>query len=361
MLKLLFTPYSDHFILFNLLRYITFRLGAAALTAMILSYLFGKWLIPKFYTWKFREKINEDVPDRHKTKAGTPTMGGLIIIFSMLISTLLWADMTNLFVVLALGSTLWMGFIGFLDDYRKMRHPGAKGLLAKHKFLSQAVLGLLVAFAIFFYFPVGSLRTSTEVPFFKDYIINLGIFYIPFVTIVVAGSSNAINLTDGLDGLATGLIAIAASAFTVVAYISGRFDFSEYLNIQFLPGAAELAVFCSAIVGASLGFLWHNSHPAEIFLGDTGSLSMGTALGVISILLKKEFLLFFVGGVFVWETVSVILQVGSYKLRGKRIFKMAPIHHHFELSNWHEAKIVVRFWVIGIICAIVGLSLLKLR
>ncbi|MFP4459817.1 MAG: phospho-N-acetylmuramoyl-pentapeptide-transferase [Candidatus Zixiibacteriota bacterium] len=361
MLELIFKPYIDSFILLNLLRYITFRIGAAAVTAMLLSYIIGKFLIPRFYLLKFQEKINEDVPDRHLTKAGTPTMGGAIIIISLLVSTILWANITNLFILLALGSTLWMGFIGFIDDYMKMKHPKAKGLLAKHKFLSQAVLGLIVAFAIYFYFPVAELRTYTEVPFFKHYMINLGLFYIPFVTIVVSGSSNAINLTDGLDGLATGLIAIAASAFTVVAYISGRIDFSEYLNIKFLPGSGELAVFCAAIVGAALGFLWYNTHPAEIFLGDTGSLAMGTALGVTSILLKKEFLLILVGGVFVAETVSVILQVGSYKLRKKRIFKMAPIHHHFELCNWHESKIVVRFWIIGIICAIAGLSLLKLR
>ncbi len=352
---------SENYNFFNLLSYITFRIALGAITALILSLFLGAKMIPWLYSLKFREKINKDVPERHQQKAGTPTMGGIIVVISVIISALLWADIRNLYVLLTLGATLWMALIGFYDDYTKMRDPNAKGIMARHKFLGQSLLGLLIGFALYFFSPAEALKTYTEVPFFKNVLINLGLFYIPFVTFVVSGSSNAINLADGLDGLAIGLISICAAAFTVIAYITGRFDFSEYLHIQYLPGSAELSIFCAAIAGAGLGFLWFNAHPAQVFMGDTGSLAMGTALGVVSILVKKEFLLLVVGGVFVMETLSVILQVGSYKLRKKRIFKMAPIHHHFELKGWAEEKIVVRFWILGLIFALLGLSLLKIR
>ncbi len=361
MLYLIAERLAEQYHFFNLLSYMTFRIALGAMTALILSLFLGRKLIPLLIRLKFREKINEDVPERHLAKAGTPTMGGIIVVISVIFSTILWADMGNMYVLLALGATIWMALIGFYDDYTKMRHPQAKGLLARHKFLGQSLLGLLIGLGLYFFSPVEALKTYTEVPFFKNILINLGLFYIPFVTFVVSGSSNAINLTDGLDGLAIGLISIAAATFTVISYITGRIDFSDYLHIQYLPGSGELSIFCAAIAGAGLGFLWFNSHPAQIFMGDTGSLAMGTALGVVAILVKKEFLLLVVGGVFVMETLSVILQVGSYRLRKKRIFKMSPIHHHFELSGWAEEKIVVRFWILGMICALFGLSLLKIR
>lgn len=361
MIYRLFLPLKDQFILFNLLRYITFRVAMGAITAMLLSFIFGWFLIPRLKRWKLGEHISGDLPERHKNKEGTPTMGGLILIFSVILSTLLWADPVNLYIILAIVATLWMGIIGFLDDYIKFKGK-SDGLLAKHKFLGQAILGLGVGIVIYLFAPTPALRSSTELPFIKNVLWNMGIFYIAFVAIVLSGASNAINLTDGLDGLAAGLSAVVAAVFVVIAYITGRADFSTYLQIVYLPGSGELSIFCAAIGGALLGFLWFNCNPAEIFLGDTGALALGSALGIVSVMLKKEFTLLIVGGVFVMETFSVILQVSYFRISGgKRIFRMAPLHHHFEMLGWQEPKIVVRFWIIGIIFGLLGLATLKVR
>ncbi len=351
----------EYFSGFNVFRYITFRAAYALVTALVVSFIMGPWLIRRLRRMQLGETIREEGPESHKSKAGTPTMGGILILTSIFVPTLLWADLTNGYIILVLAVTLGSGLIGFMDDYLKVVKKRSKGLIGRYKLIGQFALGLGLGLWLYFFSQTPEFATQTELPFFKHAILNLGIFYVPWVMLVFSGFSNAVNLTDGLDGLAIGIISVVFVAFTAIAYVTGHSIFSEYLRIFHLPGAGELTIYCAAVVGASLGFLWFNTHPAEIFMGDTGSLALGGALGGVAILLKKEFLLLILGGVLVIEVLSVILQVWSFKKRGKRIFRMAPLHHHFELLGWHESKVVVRFWILAILLAMVGLSTLKLR
>ncbi len=358
----LLKPYWRHFILFNLFRYITFRLVMAATTSFVVSWALCGPLIRFLKRHNYESRIREDVPERHLGKRGTPTMGGIAIIAGVLAGTLLWAQVGSPYVAMATVVLVVTGIVGFVDDYLKDIKQKPKGLLASYKLYSQILVGLGIGLLVFLLPPDVSYRTTTELPFFKKIHPDFGVGYILFSALVVVASSNAVNLSDGLDGLAAGLVAIIAATFTAVAYVSGRTDFTSYLNITYLPGSGELSIFCASMAGAALGFLWYNSFPAEIFMGDTGALSLGASIGVISVMLKKEFLLLIAGGVFVVETLSVILQVGYFKLTGgRRIFRMAPLHHHFELSGWHEAKVVVRFWILGIIFALLGLVSFKVR
>jgi len=362
MLYHLLYPLTKYVSGFNLFRYITFRAAGATVTAIFICLILGPFFIRLLRKFHIDEKIREEGPSSHQKKAGTPTMGGLIILSGIIIPTLLWADLSNFYILLVLLVTSWLGLIGYMDDYLKVVKNQPQGMVGRKKLMGQIVIGLIFGIFLLYVIPFGHYDGTTDIPFLKNYILNLGILYIPFIIIVITGSSNAVNLTDGLDGLAIGLSGLCFIAFAVLAYVSGRLDFSKYLQIEYLPGSGELTVYCGAAVGSALGFLWFNTHPAEVFMGDTGSLSLGGALGVIAILLKKELLLVIVGGVFVIEALSVILQVGSYRFRGKkRIFKMAPIHHHFELSGWHESKVVVRFWIIGALCALITLATLKIR
>ncbi len=307
------------------------------------------------------EKIRDEGPASHKVKEGTPTMGGIIVLLSVVIPTLLWANLTNPYIQLILLVTVWMGLIGFMDDYLKAIRHQPKGMVGKKKLAGQVALGLLLGVLLRVFPPSENFGTASDILFFKNYLVNFGVFYIPLVILVITGASNAVNLTDGLDGLAIGLIGLCAFAFAGLCYMSGRVDFTDYLSIIYLEGSGELTIFCGAIVGAALGFLWFNAHPAQVFMGDTGALAMGGAFGAISILIKKEMLLLIVGGVFVVEALSVILQVFSYRAWGKRVFKMAPLHHHFELSGWKEPQVVVRFWIVGAILALLTLITLKIR
>ncbi len=351
----------DWFSGFNVFRYITFRAAYALVTALVISFLLGPWMIRKIQKLQLGETIRDEAPDHHQAKAGTPSMGGLLILTSILVPTLLWADLTNGYVLLVMAVTVWTGLIGFMDDYLKVVKKRSKGLVGRYKLVGQITLGLGLGLFLYFFPLAPGLGVGIEMPFFKGVLLNLGILYVPLVILVLTGTSNAVNLTDGLDGLAIGVVSVVFVAFTGLAYVSGHSIFSEYLNIVYLPGAGELTIYCAAVVGASLGFLWFNAHPAEIFMGDTGSLSLGGALGTVAILLKKELLLVILGGVLVMEALSVILQVWSFRRTGKRLFRMAPLHHHFELSGWHESKVVVRFWILAVLLAMVGLSTLKLR
>jgi len=358
----IFTQLIEYVSGFNLFRYITFRAAAATITAILISLLLGPLFIKLLRRYQVREKIRSEGPESHQTKEGTPTMGGLIVLSAIIIPTLLWADLTNYFILMILMVTVWLGIIGFMDDYLKAVKNQTKGMVARKKFIGQILLGLIFGILLSFAPPTSSFDGTTGIPFFKNYILNLGILYIPFIIIVITGSSNAVNLTDGLDGLAIGLCGLCFVAFAGMTYVSGRVDFSSYLQIEYIPGAGEMAIYCGAAVGAALGFLWFNSHPADVFMGDTGSLALGGVLGAIAVLIKKELLLVIVGGVFVIEVLSVMLQVASYKYRGgRRIFKMAPIHHHFELKGWPESKVVIRFWIIGALFALLMLSTLKVR
>ncbi len=362
MLYLLLYPLVESISAFNIFRYITFRSAAAAVTALIISLILGPALINQLRKRQVKESIREEGPESHQKKEGTPTMGGLIILAAIVIPTLLWGDLSNRYVIYMLIVTVWLGAIGFMDDYLKAIKHQKKGLVGRKKMIGQVSLGILLALALYYYPPAPEFDLTTDIPFFKNYYLDFPVFlFVPFVIVVLAGSSNAVNLTDGLDGLAAGLCLICLTAFAGMAYITGRVDFSSYLDIVYLPGAGELTVYCAASVGAALGFLWYNTHPAEVFMGDTGALALGGILGALAILLKKEILLVIVGGVFVAEALSVILQVASFRLRGKRIFKMAPLHHHFELSGWHESKVVVRFWIIGALLALMSLSTFKIR
>ncbi|TET67283.1 MAG: phospho-N-acetylmuramoyl-pentapeptide-transferase [Candidatus Zixiibacteriota bacterium] len=361
MLYHLLVPLSEYISGFNLFRYITFRTACATVTAMLISFLLGRMFIRFLKRNQVQEKIRSDGPKTHLLKEGTPTMGGVLILVAIVIPTLLWADLTNRFIHLILLSTVWMGLVGLMDDYLKAVKKQRKGMVARKKFAGQVLLGLLLGGILYLYPPAANFNASTELPFFKDYYLAFGLLYIPFVILVVTGSSNAVNLTDGLDGLAIGLVGICAMAFAAICYITGRVDFSGYLMVTYFEGAGELTVYCGALLGAALGFLWFNSHPAQVFMGDTGALSLGAALGTLAILTKKEVLLVIVGGVFVLEALSVILQVLSFKLTGKRILKMAPLHHHFELLGWKEPQVVIRFWVVGIIFALLTLSTFKIR
>ncbi len=328
------------------------------ITALIVSFVLGPWIIRRLEALQARQIIRTDGPESHLEKQGTPTMGGLIILTAIVLPTLLWADLTNRYVWLTLFIIIGYGLVGFADDYLKVVKKNTKGLSARQKLLWQFLLAASVAGLL--YLDPG-FNKMLYVPFFKNFHPDMGLLFIPFVMLVIVGASNAVNLTDGLDGLAIGPVAINAATYLLFAYIAGHATLSAYLQIQPVPGAGELAVICGAMVGASLGFLWFNAYPAEVFMGDVGSLALGGTLGVISVLTKQEILLVIVGGVFVVEALSVIFQVGSYKYRGKRIFRMAPIHHHFELKGVAEPKIIVRFWIITIILALVAISTLKMR
>lgn len=354
-------PLKDLSIFFNLFGYITFRAAGAAIFSLFISLIFGKYFINFLQKKKVGSRIREDTPERHQAKKGTPTMGGLIIIAALVPSTLLWARLDNRYIWLTLFAIVWMGIMGIVDDYLKDIKDDTKGLTPMKKIIGQLILGGIIGAFIYFIPANDQFKGFTEIPFFKNILLYLGGASVLLTAVVVTASSNAINLTDGLDGLAIGLILISAAAFMIISYISGRKDFTSYLQILYLPGSQELSILLAALGGGALGFLWYNAFPAQIFMGDTGALSMGAALGTSAILLKKEFLLLIVGGVFVIETLSVIIQVASYQLFGKRIFKMTPLHHHFELKGWQEPKIVMRFWIIGILFALFAVSTFKLR
>ncbi len=361
MLYHLLFPLSKSFILFNLFRYITFRTAGATLTALLISLILGPFIIRKLKDRQVCERIREEGPSSHKVKEGTPTMGGLIILFAVVIPTLLWADLTNPYTQLILLVMTWMGLIGYMDDYLKAIKRQPKGMVGRKKLAGQVALGLLLGVVLRLFPPSANFGTASDILFFKNYLVNFGIFYIPLVILVITGASNAVNLTDGLDGLAIGLIGLCAFAFAGLCYMTGRVDFSDYLSIIYLEGSGELTVFCGAVVGGALGFLWFNSYPAQVFMGDTGALALGGSLGALSILIKKEMLLLIVGGVFVAEAASVLIQVFAFQTWGKRVFRMAPLHHHFELAGWKEPQVVVRFWIIGAILALLTLSTLKIR
>jgi len=355
-------PLSEHYALFNVFKYITFRSAYATVTALLISFIFGGWVIRKLELMQIGETIDSDGPNHHQQKAGTPTMGGVLVLTAIVIPTLLWADLTNRFVLLALLGTVWMGIIGFIDDYLKVVKKRPKGMIGRFKLAGQVSYGLVLGGVLYFGGEGGELVARTSVPFLKDALINWGWFYIPLVILVVTGTSNAVNLADGLDGLAIGLTSLAFAGYAVIAYLTGHAVFADYLNLLHLPAAGELTVYCAAVVGAGIGFLWFNAHPARIFMGDTGSLALGGALGTVAILVKKEFLLVVIGGMFVVEALSVMLQVMWFRRSGgKRLFRMAPLHHHFELSGWSETQVVVRFWIIGIMLLLIGMSSIKLQ
>jgi phospho-N-acetylmuramoyl-pentapeptide-transferase len=360
MLYHLLYPLRDTFFGFNVFRYITFRSAGAVLTALIASFLLGPPMISWLRRLKVGQQVRDDGPKTHLNKQGTPTMGGLLIIAALVSSVLLWSDLTNKYVWVVLFATLAFGGIGFWDDYLKVVKKRSTGLRAYQKFGLQVAASLAVGIFLF-KFSGDREATYLSVPFMKSFLLDLGWFYVPFVAVVLVGSSNAVNLTDGLDGLAIGLVGIAAAANAVIVYLGGNKIISDYLKILYISGSGELVIFCGAMVGASLGFLWYNTHPAEVFMGDVGSLSLGGALGTLAVVTKHELILIIVGGIFVMETVSVAMQVASYKLTGKRIFRMAPIHHHFEQIGWPESKVIVRFWIIGIILALISIGSLKLR
>ena len=354
---LLYPLHVSHSV-FNVFRYITFRALIAALTSLIISFLLGPWLIRKLVGRQIGQTIRPDGPQSHLSKAGTPTMGGTLILFSLILATLLLADLTNRYVWLVVGITIAFGGIGFIDDYRKLRRGNARGLSGRAKLVAQFAVAFVVALLLCMQ---SDFSTSLFFPFFKELHPNLGWWYVPFAAVAVVGLSNAVNLTDGLDGLAIGPVMTTAFTYGVFAYVTGNVKLAEYLQIPYVPGAGELAIFCGALVCAGLGFLWFNAYPAEMFMGDVGSLPLGAALALVALVTKQEIVMLIVGGVFVVEALSVILQVVSFKLRHKRIFRMAPIHHHFELQGWPEPQIIVRFWIISIICAVLALSTLKLR
>ena len=362
MLYALLYPLADQFQAFNLFRYITFRSGGAVVTALLISFVLGPYLI----LWLRRKQTNgqpirPDGPNGHLTrKKGTPTMGGFLVLLALTISTLLWADLANPYVWIVLLVTVGFGLIGFFDDYRKLTRNSHRGLSGRAKLVLQAALGAGACVAVTFVAPPG-LATALAVPFFKNVLIELSWFFVPFGILVIIGASNSVNLTDGLDGLAIVPSMIAAGCFALIAYLAGNLIFANYLQIHHVVGAGELTVFCGAMVGASLGFLWFNAPPAMVFMGDTGSLSIGAALGTISVITKHELVLAIIGGLFVLEAISVIVQVASFKITGRRVFRMAPLHHHFEQKGWEEPTIVIRFWIIAWILAIVGLATLKLR
>ena len=348
--------------LLNVTRYITFRTAAASLTALAIGLFLGPWMIRKLREFQIGQVIRQEGPATHRTKAGTPTMGGFLILTSVLVPTLLWADLTNAYVWIAILSTTAFGAIGFADDYLKIVRRSHHGLLPRYKMGWQIVVGLGVGIALIVLASHDQYGTRLIFPFFKRWIPDIGWFYIPLAILILVGATNMVNLTDGLDGLAISVFSVSAAAFTALAYVSTHREFANYLQLVRLDSAAaELTIFCGALVGASLGFLWWNCYPAEIFMGDIGSLGLGGALGTVALLIKQEFLLVFVGGVFVIEALSVIIQVASFKSTGKRVFKMAPLHHHFELSGWSEPKVITRFLIAAIIFALFSLTTLKLR
>ena len=367
MLYHLLTPFKDNFSALNLFEYITFRTAIAAIAALIISFIIGPWIIRALRTRQIGEEIRPTGPETHLQKKGTPTMGGIIILVAVILPTLLFADINNSMIRIILISTIWMGIIGFIDDYLKVIKKIKRGMIARYKLAGQVILGTIISVWIMTSPEFAEFSTKTTIPFLKNVEIDLGRLYPLMVILVIAGTSNAVNLTDGLDGLAAGLLAICFTVFAAVSYISGRVDFSDYLNIIYLPGAGELSIFSGAMTGACLGYLWFNASPAEVFMGDIGSLSTGASLGALAVLLKKELLLFIIGGVFVREAVSDIIQVSYFQWtknksgHGKRIFKMAPIHHHYELIGWPESRVVVRFWIIGLLLALFSLTTFKIR
>jgi phospho-N-acetylmuramoyl-pentapeptide-transferase len=351
---------SEYYSGFHVFQYLTLRAILAALTALAISLLVGPKMIRWLAEYQVGQRVRSDGPQTHLSKAGTPTMGGALILAAIVASTLLWADLANRFVWVVLLVTVAFGLIGFWDDYLKLVVGNSRGLIARYKYFWQSVAGLGAAVALYFTAQAPA-DTALYVPFFKNVVIPLGVLFIPLTYFVIVGSSNAVNLTDGLDGLAIMPSVLVAGALGVFAYASGNAVFSGYLGIPYIAGSGEVLVICAAIFGAGLGFLWFNTYPAQVFMGDIGALALGAALGVIAVVVRQEIVLFIMGGVFVMETVSVILQVASFKLRGKRIFRMAPIHHHFELKGWAEPKVIVRFWIITVILVLIGLSTLKLR
>jgi phospho-N-acetylmuramoyl-pentapeptide-transferase len=360
MLLILFRWLEDYYDIFRVFHYLTFRAILGALTALAISFLVGPPMIRRLSRYKIGQSIREDGPQSHFSKAGTPTMGGALILVSISVSTLLWGNLGNRYVWTVLLVTLAFGVIGFVDDYRKLVLRNSKGLAARHKYFWQSVFGL--AAALFLYQTSASLaEIQYIVPFFKSVVINLGVGYVFLTYLVIVGTSNAVNLTDGLDGLAIMPTVMVAGALGIFAYLSGHASFAEYLGIPFVPKAGELVVFSAALVGAGLGFLWFNAYPAQVFMGDVGALALGAALGTMAVLVRQEIVLMIMGGVFVMETVSVMLQVMSFKMTGRRIFRMAPLHHHFELKGWPEPRVIVRFWIVTVILVLVGLATLKLR
>ncbi|MEE3327395.1 MAG: phospho-N-acetylmuramoyl-pentapeptide-transferase [Myxococcota bacterium] len=357
MLYHLLYPLADTISGLNVVRYITFRTAAATLTALFISFLVGPWLIRKLASLRVGQPIREIGPE-HQAKAGTPTMGGLLILLSLAVSVLLWADLSNHFVWIVLALTLGYGVLGFVDDYQKVKYQNNDGISARTKIFWQTLMGLAVAVAIY---TSPAFDQELAVPFFKSFTPNIGWLYIPLATFIIVGFSNGVNLTDGLDGLAIGPVMITAATFVGLSYAAGHANIAEYLAIKPVPGAGQLAIFCGALVGGGLGFLWFNASPADLFMGDVGALALGGALGTVAVLIRQEFLLAVVGGIFVMEAASVIIQVVWFKATGKRAFLMAPIHHHFEKLGWAEQKIVVRFWIVSVVLALVAFSSLKLR
>ena len=358
MLYHLLYPLHEAYNIFNVFRYITFRTIYAILTALLITLILGPCLIEKLQTLNIKQYIREDGPSAHQNKSGTPTMGGLLILLSLTIATLFWGDLTNIYIWIALLTTWGLGIIGIIDDLKKLRSKSSDGVSPRFKLCGQILLG--AALGTFLYLSP-DFDKSLTIPFFKTISINLGIFYILFVIVLIVGTSNAVNLTDGLDGLAIGLVLIVTTTYLLFSYFSGHIKIANYLQIPYIPGSGELTIFCGALFGAATGFLWFNTYPAQVFMGDVGSLALGGALGTVAIITKHEILLAIVGGVFVAEALSVILQVTSYKLRKKRIFAMAPLHHHYELKGWAEPKIIVRFWIVAAFLALVAISTLKLR
>ncbi len=361
MLLWLFQTLGQDIRAFNVFNYLTLRAVMATLTALTISFIIGPWMIDRLKIMKFGQAVRDDGPQTHLVKAGTPTMGGALILMAVAISTLLWMDLSNKYVWIALLTTLGFGIIGWVDDYKKIVHKNPKGLAGRWKYFWQSVIGLGAALYIAYSTNLPA-QTELIVPFFKYVAIPLGAAgFVVLTYFVIVGSSNAVNLTDGLDGLAILPTVMVASALAIFAYVAGHAVFSKYLGLPHIPGAGELVVFCAAIAGAGLAFLWFNAYPAEVFMGDVGALALGAALGVVAVIVRQEIVLFIMGGVFVMETLSVMIQVASFKLTGKRVFRMAPLHHHYELKGWKETQVVVRFWIITMMLVLIGLSTLKLR
>jgi phospho-N-acetylmuramoyl-pentapeptide-transferase len=361
MLMELLLPLEPYVGAFNVVRYITFRTAAASVTALVISLVVGPWMIRKLRDFQIGQVIRQEGPESHRAKAGTPTMGGLLILTASVVPTLLWADLSNPYVWIAVFATCAFGAVGFADDYLKIVRRSHHGLRPRDKMALQVIVAVAVGLVLMALAANSLYNTRLIFPFFKNLIPDLGWFYVAFTVLVLVGASNAVNLTDGLDGLAISTFGVAAAAFTALAYVTGHAVLADYLLLVRFPPASELTIFCGALVGASLGFLWYNSYPAEVFMGDVGSLALGGALGTVAILIKQELLLPLVGGVFVLEALSVIVQVGSFKLRGQRVFKMAPLHHHFELSGWSEPKVITRFLIVAVVFALFSLTTLKLR
>ena len=359
----------------NVFQYITFRTAVATISALAISLLMGPWLIQRLQQFQIGQNIRQEGPESHQSKAGTPTMGGVLIVVSILLSTLLWADLSNPFIWVVVLSTLAFGAVGFADDYLKIVRKRSLGLRVRSKLILQILTTFIIGASLLYLARQGLYSTQLTVPFFKSFTPDLvwtaldnvpmiligSAPFLLFIVLVVVGSSNAVNLTDGLDGLAIGCVAVASGALTILTYVTGHQVFAEYLDLQHLAPAAEVTIFCGSVFGASMGFLWYNAHPAEMFMGDVGSLALGGAIGTVAVVIKQELLLISIGGIFVVEALSVMIQVGSFKLRGKRVFRMAPIHHHFELLGWTESKVIIRFWIAALLFALLSLSTLKLR